>query len=291
MDIIFLILNYKTYKETILLTKELLSEATVLNYKILIVDNGSPNESFQHIKDFFADEVRVEVISSGENGGYAKGNNYGLRYAKKYDPKYVCIINNDVHFSLQTIEHLITWYEKLPTVAFIAPKQMLPNGKEAVFSTMEVPTIKTDFAWYNPFSHKKHLYSENTGIGGVHEIGIIPGAFIFTNYIVFEKLGFFDESTFLFCEERFIAKNAQLAGLKNYIILNETYLHDHSATIKNEASEKRQRKMILKGRCLYYKKYSSHSVLAVVAISTLHYLNELYIGLIHIGQKVKRFFL
>lgn len=288
MDVLFLILNYKTYNETINLAKELLSATTVLNYKILVVDNYSPNESFQRIKETFAGYERVDVISSGENGGYAKGNNYGLRYAKKYDPKYVCIINNDVHFTFETIEHLITWYEKLPCVAFIAPKQMLPNGKEAVFSTMVVPTLKTDFAWYNPFSHKKHLYTENSGIKGVHEIGIIPGAFIFTSYKTFEKLGFFDESTFLFCEERFIAKNAQLAGLKNYIILTETYLHDHSTTIKNEASEKRQRKLILEGRCLYYKKYSSHPVLAVAAISAAHYLNELYIGIIRIGQKVKR---
>ena len=274
MDVLFLILNYKTYNETILLTKELLSSTTILKYKILIVDNDSPNESFEIIKDAFKEEIRVEVVSSGENGGYAKGNNFGMRYAKKYSPKYVCIINNDVHFSFRTIESLCVWYEKLPNVAFIAPKQKLPNGEDVIFKMMDVPTLKKDINLYNPFSNKKHYYVENTTIEGVCRIGIIPGAFIFTSYSLFERLGFFDESTFLFCEERFIAKKAEIAGLCNYIILNETYLHNHSTTISSEASEKRQRKMIFDGRCLYHKKYSSHPVLAVLLLKIVFNYNE-----------------
>lgn len=289
MDVLFLILNYKTYNETILLTKELISATTSLSYCILIVDNYSPNDSYEKIKDTFAGVEKVEVVSSGENGGYAKGNNYGLKYAKKYMPQYVCIINNDVHFSMQTIEHLCNWYEKLPNVGFISPRQILPDGKDAVFCSMEVPTLKSDLAWYNPFSHRKYLYTENTVIKGVNEIGIIPGAFIFTNYQQFEKLGFFNESTFLFCEERFIAKEAQLAGLKNYIILNETYLHAHSTTIKNDASENRQRKMILDGRCLYYKKYSNHPKVAVMSLKLLYNINKIYLWLFGLGRKIKRY--
>ena len=287
MDVLFIILNYKTYKDTILISQELLSSQTTLDYMILIVDNKSPNESYEHLRNSFAGIERIEVISSGENGGYAKGNNFGLRYAKKYRPKYACIINNDVHFSMRTIENLCVWYEILTDAAFIAPKQMLPDGKEAVFSAMGVPTLRSDIACYNPFYHKKHLYTENTHIKHVHKIGIIPGAFIFTSYNRFEALGFFDESTFLFCEERFIAKKAQLAGLTNYIILDETYLHDHSTTIKDEVSEKRQRKMILEGRCLYHLKFSSHSFYAVAILKTLHYINELFVSIVHMGKKIK----
>lgn len=287
MKVLFLILNFKTYQETIKLTDMLLKEG-LIDKHILIVDNASPNESYTELYNKYSGCESVDVILSPDNGGYAKGNNFGLRYAKKYMPKYVCIINNDVHFSMQTIEQLCKWYEKLPNVGFISPRQILPNGEDAVFSSMEVPTLKTDLAWYNPFSHRKYLYTENTVIKGVNEIGIIPGAFIFTNYQQFEKLGFFNESTFLFCEERFIAKEAQLAGLKNYIILNETYLHDHSTTIRNEASEKRQRKMILEGRCLYYKKYSSHPTAVVLTLKLLYGINEIYLWLFGIGRKIKR---
>lgn len=240
------------------------------------------------IKDAFPNESRVEIIESGENGGYAKGNNFGLRYAKKYDPKYVCIINNDVHFSFETVEHLINWYEKLPDVAFIAPKQKLPNGEDAVFKMMDVPTLKKDLILYNPFSKQKYYYVENTDIKGVNKIGIIPGAFIFAQYSLFERLGFFDESTFLFCEERFIAKKAELEGLNNYIILEETYLHNHSTTISSEASERRQRKLIREGRCLYYLKFSKRPFISVSVIRFVDFFYEVYLELYGLARKIKR---
>lgn len=277
MKVLFLILNYKTYQETIKLTEKLCEEGLDDKY-VLIVDNASPNNSYEMLVKQLGGQKNVEVIASPENGGFAKGNNSGLRYAKKYNPQYVCIINNDVMFSMATIDHLCEWYEKLPSVAFIAPRQLLPGGKEALFRNMDVPTIWTDLSQYNIFG-KLHYYTENTDIKGVHETGIIPGAFTFTSYSRFEELGFFDEDTFLFCEERFIAKKAQLAGLKSYIILGETYLHEHSATIKNEASLKKQRKMILEGHCLYHKKYSKVPILCVGILKAAFAFKELLIRL------------
>jgi hypothetical protein len=259
-------------------------------YGLIIVDNASPNESWTELNSQLGAQPDVYLIQSNENGGFAKGNNLGLRFMAHCKPDYVCIINNDVHFSSVVIENLCKWYKILPHVAFVAPRQILPNGEEALFTSMEVPSLKTDLAWYCPFSRKKHQYTENTTIKGIHEIGIIPGAFIFTSYKTFETLGFFDESTFLFCEERFIAKNAQLAGLKNYIILTESYLHNHSTTIKNEASEKRQRKMILEGRLKYHKKYSPNPGFSVITLRTAYYINEVYMSMIGIGHKVKCLF-
>lgn len=287
----FLILNYKTYHDTIILAKEIMSfKEFGSEYGLVIVENASPNESWIELNAFLGNKADIYLVQSLENGGFAKGNNLGLRFMAQCAPKYVCIINNDVHFSSKTIKNLCKWYDNLTNVAFIAPRQILPNGKEALFNSMDVPTLKSDLAWYNPFSRKRHLYTENTTIKGIHEIGIIPGAFIFTDYKTFKALGFFDESTFLFCEERFIAKEAQLAGLKNYIILDETYLHDHSTTIRNEASEERQRKMIMKGRLLYYKKYSTCPIISTIVLQSFFYLNEVYLRLLNLGHRIKSYF-
>ena len=81
VNTLYLILNYKTYNETIYLIRELLSQDIRENF-ILVVDNCSPNESFIRIKEAFQTEKRIECIRTDENGGYAKGNNYGLRYEK-----------------------------------------------------------------------------------------------------------------------------------------------------------------------------------------------------------------
>ena len=77
MKTIFIILNYKTFGETISIVDELLGEG-LGDRRILIVDNASPNESFQVLTKTFFNEPKVEVISTEQNGGYAKGNNFAV---------------------------------------------------------------------------------------------------------------------------------------------------------------------------------------------------------------------
>ena len=286
MKVLFLILNYKTYTETIRLTSELIAEGLKDKF-VLIVDNASPNESYQELSTQFKGLNTVEVIQSPENGGYAKGNNFGLIYAKKYNPEYVCIINNDVHFSIDMIDRLCEWYEKLPNVIFIAPRQILPSGTDVRFGDMDVPTLWKDIKSYCPLYSKIYRYTENTEIRGAHQIGLIPGAFIFTKYNAFLELGFFDECTFLFCEERFIAKKAELERKKSYIILTESYIHDHSVTISSEASAKRQRQMIFEGRCKYYRQFSNYPIASIGLLKSAFYANELYRKLINVVITIK----
>lgn len=274
VKLLFLILNYKTYLDTIRVTNEILYVCSE-NTKILIVDNASPNESYEEITKVFADNAKVDVILSSENSGYAKGNNYGLRYAKKYNAEYVCIINNDVHFSWETMQSLMEWYTKLEKPAFVAPVQKLPGDVIAAFPELIIPSLAYDIRMNTIFfSPKKHKYKSNTIFPNVQEVGFIPGAFLFTKYEVFESLGFFFEETFLFCEERFTGRRVKDAGLKNYIITDLFYLHEHSKTIKNEASEKKQRQMIQEGRKKYYRVYSRTPKINGFILDIFFYFHE-----------------
>lgn len=285
VEIVILILNYKTYQDTIRVTNEFL-RTNRTDYKIIIIDNSSPNESFPKLESEFGANIAVDVIQSPENGGYAKGNNYGLRYAKKYSPKYVCIINNDVHFSWNTIESLCYNYEKLDNPAIIAPIQLLPGGVKPNFSILKVPDLIYDLRLNTfLFKPKLHVYESNTRWSNVQKVGYIPGAFLFTNYNVFEHLGFFDEGTFLFCEERFTAKAVQKAGLCNYLILDLEYVHEHSKTISKESSKRNQRKMIQEGRELYHKRYSKYPLLSILLLRIVFYIHEFELTVLSLLKK------
>ncbi len=253
--IAYIILNYKTYQDTDRVTKEILSFGKD-NDVIIIVDNCSPNESSKELHRLYDDVDLVDVIDTGENGGYARGNNFGLRYAKKYNPQYVCIINNDVHFTSETIDYLVNIYSQLPNTGVISPLQVLPDNKVAQFPILKLPDFEYDIRSYCfLFDNPQHVYQRTNMDFDIQEVGVIPGAFLFANYKILENIGFFDESTFLFCEERFLSKKIQDAGFKNYIILDKSYIHEHSKTINSEASVRRQMKMMLSGRLLFTKKY------------------------------------
>ena len=182
--VLYLILNFKTYSDTIRVTNELL-QTDRKDFKILIVDNASPNESFEEISKTFADNEYVDVILSPENGGYAKGNNFGLRYARKYSPEFVCIMNNDVHFSWDIIDSLCSIYGKLEKPAIISPLQKLPDGSILSFPEMRVPDLCYDIGMYTHlFRPKQHKYQSNTEFKNVQRVGFVPGAFLFVKPMI-----------------------------------------------------------------------------------------------------------
>lgn len=273
MKTIIIILNYKTFDETIAITNKLLLDK-LGDRRILIVDNASPNESFEVLENTFLNESKVEVISSGKNGGYAKGNNFALRYIKKYEPQYACIINNDVHFNISLIEKLEARYPLINGVAVLAPVQYLPSRTPASFLNLKnIPSFLDDVKNIIGLGKlSRHVYQPTSPYSDLQEVCIIPGAFLFVNYLLFEKLGFFYEGTFLFGEERFLARKVKDNHLHNYILLDECYIHAHSVTINNEATKLKQQRMLFDSKIIYTKCYRTFPMLKVCIMYILYYL-------------------
>ena len=258
------ILNYKTYKDTIRLANDLLSFGIKNSLHIVIVDNQSPNESYKCLTSEFKNIPSVSVIQAGTNGGFAKGNNVGLRYLQKINPKYCLILNNDVYFDEATLLNCIHYYEILPNPGLVSPTQLLPTKEIANVGTLRCNTMIEDLLQYSLIwkkFRKKTKYTSNSDFSNIRIVDIIPGCFIFINYKFFQSIGFFDEDTFLFCEERFLYKKIFNAGHVNYMILDDGYVHDHSSTIKREVASIRQLKYYNDGQIIFTKKFRKLSCL------------------------------
>lgn len=267
---IYIILNYKTYLLTETLVDELLTEG-IGNDRIIVVDNASPNDAASYLLARYNDVDCVDIVRCDENGGFARGNNTGLRFAKRYSPQYVTIINNDVHFSTAVTSELIDRYQKLPDAGVIAPIQVDKDGREVDFQELKLPDLMFDIRSYMFFfGNKRHKYQDNCPVACTQRVGIIPGAFMFTDYAWFEAAGFFDESTFLYCEERFLGKKVLDRGRHCYIATDCTYIHDHGSTVSKLYDRQAQGMMIFEGRKQYIRKYRRASWLQI-AILTLFY--------------------
>ena len=72
------ILNYNDMKVTEKLTR------AVMDYecldRVIVVDNRSTDGSYEYLKNCFR-KSEVDIIQAPVNGGYATGNNFGVRYA------------------------------------------------------------------------------------------------------------------------------------------------------------------------------------------------------------------
>lgn len=98
MDIVFVILHYTAIEMTISCVASIRRHIDTGNYKIIIVDNCSPDDSFRELKVILGEDADIILLHSDENVGFARGNNIGFSYAKeKFHPEFLVLMNNDVH--------------------------------------------------------------------------------------------------------------------------------------------------------------------------------------------------
>lgn len=89
----FVILHYMITEET----KKCIDSIKKLKgeKKIIVIDNASSNNSGQELKKIYKNDQDIAVILNKKNAGFANGNNIGYKEAKKYNPEYIVILNND----------------------------------------------------------------------------------------------------------------------------------------------------------------------------------------------------
>ena len=76
-DVTIIVLNWNRAEETLICLQSL-READLGGARVLVVDNGSGDESVEQIRERFPDQ---QILPLPQNHGYAGGNNAGTRMA------------------------------------------------------------------------------------------------------------------------------------------------------------------------------------------------------------------
>lgn len=93
----FVILHYLNEEVTSKCITLLLNQSTNVDYKIVVVDNFSNNNSLKILKEKWQENDRIHFIACSKNFGFAEGNNSGYIYSKKcLSSDTIIIMNNDV---------------------------------------------------------------------------------------------------------------------------------------------------------------------------------------------------
>lgn len=96
MKVATIILHYNDAELTINYVNNLLKlDWKDYQHNIIIVDNNSPDGSGKILENQFINEGNIAIIQSKKNIGFAKGNNIGIDYAKKFFSPDLYIISND----------------------------------------------------------------------------------------------------------------------------------------------------------------------------------------------------
>ncbi len=109
----FVILHYMALEETIQCVESIRGNV-IGEKKIVVVDNCSPNGTVKELEERYRDTEEVKVLETGGNLGFAKGNNFGYKYAvANYSPDFVVVMNNDMEIRQSDfIEQMEKSYEE-----------------------------------------------------------------------------------------------------------------------------------------------------------------------------------
>lgn len=130
MDIAFVILHYMAIEETNRCIEYIRKNIDTKNYKIIVVDNASPNGSGKDISQKYKEDKDVTVILNSNNLGFAKGNNVGFKYAAEmWNPEYVILLNNDVYLLEKNLKEKLDKEYEDNKFAVLGPLIMTGDGK------------------------------------------------------------------------------------------------------------------------------------------------------------------
>lgn len=96
-----ILVNWNSWRDTDACLSAL-REQEVGGLRVVVVDNGSTNESVRELRER---HPWVTVVESGENGGFAKGCNLGARHAG--DVEFLWFLNNDTVCPPDTLRLLL----------------------------------------------------------------------------------------------------------------------------------------------------------------------------------------
>lgn len=141
------VLNYLNYKDTIECVESIVLDQYPAK-EIIIVDNGSPNDSQARLEEKFRNHGGVHLLFSEKNEGFARGNNLGIRYARDIlGCNFVLLLNNDTMVKdAGMITTLMEAYE--PGVGVLGPRILAADGREQNPAKYDAIRGKLQQNWY-----------------------------------------------------------------------------------------------------------------------------------------------
>lgn len=233
MKIAFIILHYLALKDTIECAESIISNINSSNHQIdvVIVDNGSPDSSYDAIKDKFSQTQSVHVMRNESNLGFAKGNNVGYKYAK-YELKadFIILLNNDTIVSQNDFVDVLVnkYFEKKyyvlgPDIVAADGYHQNPGNKQSWnLKELSIYRLKKRILLFLSYLHldnlvtstfgkTKNVYRDETLIGDIENIILHGACLIFSPLYVNRFNGLYDE-TFLYMEEDILKLYADFYG-------------------------------------------------------------------------------
>ena len=217
---------------------ESLLNAKYKNKNIIVIDNGSSDDSIKYIHQKFPS---IQIIPIKENLKYSKGNNFGFKKVEKSD--FSIFLNNDTIVDPNFISNIIDPFNHDKDIAQVAPKILYDNSKLIWYAGGRVKL------WLGLIYHIGIRKKDQSKFHLKREIDYASGCCFAVRSKIFESIGMFDESFEMYCEDVDLSLMIKKSGKKVIYAPKSIIWHKVSYSIGGENSLK---KILLKNKAKFH---------------------------------------
>lgn len=227
-------------------------------FEIIVVDNASIDDSEKMIKEEFEEVI---FIQSGDNIGFGKANNLGIKQSKG---EFTFLLNSDTLLLNNAIKILSDYLILNPKVGICGANLYDINSRPAMSFSQNMPGLVSDIDYFFGGIVSKLYYSGNT-VFNYTDLpliidGFISGADMMVRKDVLNKVGLFDPDFFMYYEETELTWRIKRTGSLVVSVAEAKIIHleGGSENIKEKSLRRSN-----KSKYIYYEKTNKKHLIRV----------------------------
>ncbi len=203
---VIIMLNYNGAKDTVECI-ESLQKIDYTNYRILIIDNNSTDDSVAVFRERFPE---LDLHVTERNLGYTGGINRGFREAAKFNPHYMLVLNNDTLVEPGFLTELVNAMEMNKDAAGIGGLILAEHDRNTIwFGNGKM------IRWRGLAIHiDKGLPFEQRSVKELTETDFLTGCMILFRTDHLAKTGLEDEDFFMYLDDIEFSARIRAQGFK-----------------------------------------------------------------------------
>lgn len=234
MRLLIVIVNWRTADLVVDCLRSLVPEVAALpGTRVTITDNLSGDDSIPKLNDAIARNGWggwASVLPLPKNGGFAYGNNEGIRpsLAATDKPDYVLLLNPDTVVRPGALSALVTFMDANPAVGIAGSRLEHPDGagQRSAFRFHTVLSELEHGLRLGPVSKwlAKHIVAPEIRTEA-HQTDWVAGASMIIRRSVFDAVGLMDDAYFMYFEEVDFCLRARRAGFTCWYVPQSRVVH------------------------------------------------------------------
>ncbi|MEK7570952.1 MAG: glycosyltransferase family 2 protein [Patescibacteria group bacterium] len=224
-------------------TKKCLDSLLIIHdvaYEVIVIDNGSRVDEAAELKKIYT--TKITVYRQTENTGFTGGCNLGITQAKKNNPDFYLLLNNDTQVTPPFLKELIQTARSNKKIGIVSPVIYDSKRENILFSGGSIN-------WFlgKTFHKKEYLIK-------VKANEFITGCCFLIKKQVIESIGLLDKQFFAYFEDAAYCISARKAGY--YCVCAPRAIIFHQQTASSDKRGPFNTYLMARNRILFVNNYA-----------------------------------